>query len=59
MNLATYLKDTLSELRQVRWPTRQATIKLTGIVIGISLLVGIYIGLLDYAFTHLLTFLFK
>ncbi len=59
MNVVSYLRDTVTELKQVRWPTRQATFKLTGIVIGISLCVGIYIGLLDYTFTNLLTFIFK
>lgn len=59
MNPLTYLKDTLSELKQVRWPTRQATLRLTGVVIVISLLVAAYVGSLDFLFTNLLTFILK
>lgn len=59
MNPVSYLRDTLSELKQVRWPSRQDTTRLTGIVIFISLLVGAYIGGLDLAFTKLLSYIFK
>ena len=59
MNLAAYFKDTLEELKQVTWPTRQAPIKLTIIVIGISLGVAVYIGSLDFLFTNLLTYILK
>jgi preprotein translocase SecE subunit len=56
MNLITYFQDTLSELKLVRWPTRRETINLTVIVIGISVVVGSYVGGLDYLFTNLLKF---
>lgn len=59
MNLVGYLKDTITELKAVRWPTRQATIQLTVIVLGISLLVGLYVGLLDVTFTKLLSLVIK
>ncbi|HBC72517.1 preprotein translocase subunit SecE [Candidatus Amesbacteria bacterium RIFOXYB1_FULL_47_13] len=59
MNPLTYLRETLSELKQVTWPTRQQTIQLTLIVIGISVLVAIYIGSLDFLFTNLLTSIVK
>jgi len=55
MNPLAYIKDTISELKKVTWPTRQATLKLTGIVIGISAIVAVYVGGLDYLFTNLLT----
>lgn len=53
-NPVAYLKDTVAELKAVKWPTAKATAKLTGIVIAISLLVGAYVGGLDLAFTSLL-----
>lgn len=59
MNPISYLQDTISELKQVRWPNRETTVRLTGIVIFISLLVGAYVGGLDLAFTKLLTVIFK
>lgn len=59
MNLVSYFRSTIDELKQVRWPTRQETIKLTLIVLGISLFVGAYVGGLDYLFTNLLTYILK
>lgn len=37
----------VDELKKVTWPTRAQTIRLTSIVIGISLIIGIYIGIID------------
>ena len=59
MTLLTYFQDTVSELKQVRWPTRETTLKLTIIVIVISVVVAAYIGALDFLFTNLLTTLIK
>jgi preprotein translocase subunit SecE len=59
MDLATYFKDTLEELKQVTWPQPQTTIKLTATVIAISLLVAAYVGGLDFLFTNLLTYIVK
>ena len=59
VNPITYLQNTLSELKQVSWPSRQQTIKLTVIVITISLVVGAYVGLLDMSFTKILSLLIK
>lgn len=57
MNPITHIKETILELKMVRWPTRQETTNLTLIVLGISLLVGIYIGGLDLIFTNILKLL--
>ena len=59
MNPVTYLKETISELKLVRWPSARQTLNLTGIVIGLSIFVGIYIGALDFSFTKIMAFIFK
>lgn len=59
MKLISYFKDTVTELKLVTWPTKAQTIKLTAVVIGISVIVGAYVGGLDYMFTNLLTLVFK
>ena len=41
------LNGVLSELRKVTWPSKQDTLRLTAIVIVISVIVGVYIGLID------------
>lgn len=42
-----FASDVASELRKVTWPTRKETIRLTAIVIVISLIIGAYIGIID------------
>lgn len=59
MKLVSYFKDTVTELKLVTWPSRQQTLKLTAIVIAISVFVGAYVGGLDYLFTSVLTLVFK
>lgn len=59
MNLLTYLKEVKAELAHVTWPTREETQFLTGIVLGGSLIVGLYIGGLDYGLTYLLGMFLK
>jgi preprotein translocase subunit SecE len=52
-----FLKEVKLELSKVTWPKKQQIIKLTLIVFVISAVVGVYVGVLDYAFTKLLEFL--
>ncbi len=52
-----FITEVRTELLKVTWPTRAETIKLTLIVVGISLIVGIYLGALDFLFTEMLKFL--
>lgn len=54
-----FLREVVSELKKVTWPTRDETIKLTVIVIVISVLVGAFIGSLDSLFLKITTLLFK
>ena len=44
----TYVTESWAELRKVAWPTRRTVVNLTGIVIAVSILVGAYIGILDF-----------
>ncbi|MEK7582371.1 MAG: preprotein translocase subunit SecE, partial [Patescibacteria group bacterium] len=46
--IVTYLKDVRAELSKVSWPTRQQTINYTFVVIGISLALAIFLGILDF-----------
>lgn len=45
------------ELKKVEWPTKEETIKLTSIVIVISLLIGSYIGIIDFLLAKALAIL--
>ncbi len=59
MNPVKYLRETLAELKLVSWPSRHSTVRLTVIVIVISILVGAYIGALDYGLTNILKLIIK
>ncbi len=46
-----FIKEAREELKKVSWPSRQITIRYTGIVIVSSLVVGLVIGGIDYLLT--------
>ncbi len=52
-----FIQEVRGELIKVTWPTRAETIRISLIVVGISLGVGIYLGGLDFLFTEMLKFL--
>ncbi len=52
--LKIFLMESRQELRHVNWPTRQEAIRLTGIVIFISLGISVFLGLFDYLFTYII-----
>ena len=53
----TYIKEVRAELVKVVWPKREEVVRLTLIVILISGIVGVYLGVLDFALTKLLELL--
>lgn len=55
----TFLKETADELKKVTWPTRQEVVRLTFVVIIISLIVGAILGGLDFIFTKVLEIFIK
>ena len=42
-----FVSDIIDELKKVSWPTRAETIRLTTIVIIVSLIIGLYVGIID------------
>ncbi|MBI4058344.1 preprotein translocase subunit SecE [Candidatus Gottesmanbacteria bacterium] len=48
-----FLRQARSELSKVVWPTRTEAIRLTLVVLGVSIAIGIYIGTLDIFFVKL------
>ncbi|MEX0896210.1 MAG: preprotein translocase subunit SecE [Patescibacteria group bacterium] len=50
-----YFSEVTQELRQVTWPSRDQTIEMTILVIGVSLVIGAYLGGIDYIFNAILT----
>jgi preprotein translocase subunit SecE len=52
-----YFDEVWSELRKVTWPTREQVRNLTVLVFAISLVVGIYITILDAFFQNVIALL--
>ncbi len=52
--LRRYFDEVWSELKKVSWPTREQVRNLTVLVFAISLVVGLYITVLDRVFVGLL-----
>ena len=55
MGFINYLRDTRGELRHVSWPTRSQAINYTIIVLAISIGTGLFLGMLDYLFSQILS----
>jgi preprotein translocase subunit SecE len=53
--IINYLREVRSEMRKVIWPKKEEVIRLTMVVFFISVIVGIYLGGLDYIFTKVLS----
>jgi len=52
-NILTFLKEVREELDKVVWPTREATLRYTILVVIVALAVGAFLGGLDYILTIL------
>lgn len=53
----SFFRDVRGELRKVEWPSREEGTKLTAAVIGLSAVVGIFLGGVDFIFQELFRFL--
>jgi preprotein translocase SecE subunit len=52
--LLVYFRESLEELRLVRWPTQQQAIRLTIIVVVFIAINAVFFGLVDAAFTQII-----
>lgn len=59
MNIVVYIRESLEELRQVRWPTQQQAIKLTVIVIGFIIVASAFFGVIDLLFSEIIRLTFR
>lgn len=52
--LRRYYRETRAEIAKVTWPDKETTRNLTIVVIGISFVLGVLLGGIDYVFLKLL-----
>ena len=58
--LTLYIKESIEEMKKVTWPTKKETYHYTVLIIGISLVMALFLGVLDYGFSEgIKTILFK
>jgi preprotein translocase subunit SecE len=46
-NIRSFFTDVVSEFKRVSWPTRQATLQSTGVVLVVTIAVAIFLGIVD------------
>jgi len=49
-----FFKDVISEFKRVQWPTRDATIRSTSVVVAVSLAVALYLGTADLGLSDIM-----
>lgn len=49
-----FLKEARFELKKVNWPSKEETIKYTSFVVFFSLLMALFLGILDFIFLQIL-----
>jgi preprotein translocase subunit SecE len=52
-----FWRETIGELRKVTWPTREEAWKMTRLVLVVMVIMALVLGVLDLAFSRLVTFL--
>jgi preprotein translocase subunit SecE len=53
--LVQYVKDSIKELRKAVWPTKQEATRKTLQVIFVSVFVAVFLGVVDYLLSTVLT----
>ena len=54
-----FLKEVRAELIKVNWPKREDVVKMTALVIIVSIVVGFYIGFADLLLTKIMEMVLK
>lgn len=54
--LKNFFAESRQELRHVNWPTRQEAVRLTSIVIVMSIAIAAFLGAFDYLFTNIVKY---
>jgi preprotein translocase subunit SecE len=57
--IKNYYQDTRAELKRVVWPTRQEAIRLTLLVVAVTVALGIALGVVDLVFEKLVLLLVR
>ena len=53
------VSEVVAEFKKVTWPSKKEVINSTGLVVGLSLGMGIYLGGFDFGFTKVIEMLVR
>ncbi len=53
-SIKKFFAESRQELRHVNWPTRKEAVRLTLIVIGLSVVLAVFLGGFDYLFSYIM-----
>lgn len=56
-SITKYFRDTLAEMKQVKWPTRNQAFMYSLLVIAISVVTALFLGAFDFLFTNFIDFI--
>jgi len=57
--IKNYYQETRAELKRVVWPTRQEAVRLTLLVVAVTVALGIALGAVDLVFERLVLLLLR
>lgn len=55
--ITAYINGAITELRHVRWPTRQQAVRFSAVVIVFTGICAVFFGFVDFALSQLISFL--
>jgi len=55
-NVSRSIKEIYAELGRVTWPTKEETTRLSIIVVSIAIVIGLFLGVIDLAFSKIIAF---
>lgn len=58
-SIANFLVNVQTEFKRVSWPTREATLNSTGVVIFLVLVIGLFLGTVDLGLSEVVKFLIR
>lgn len=54
--ISNYVQESFEELTKVTWPTKNQAVRLTIIVLGFCIAMGVFLGAIDYGLGELHTY---
>ena len=58
-SIRDFLVNVQTEFKRVSWPTREATLNSTGVVIFLVLVIGLFLGTVDLGLSEVVKFLIR